>query len=209
PRDAARQNAPLKVRTLDRVGSLLDYEDFARAYSGIAKELATWSWDGQRRGGILSVAAPGGDPMPAAALATLAGAIRAAGDPFVALRLQSHRPAAFRATFKVKVDLAYDRPLVIAALVAALRAHFSFDARAFGQPVALAEVMATLQGVAGIVAVDVDTLVRTDGIGGSGLDQPLPAAVPDLGSLGGAGAAGRPTRSSGSSRPGRQPRGAA
>ena len=205
PRDAARQNAPLKVRTLDRVVSLLDYEDFARAYSGIAKALATWSWDGQRRGVFLTVAAPGGDPVADAVLEKLAGAIRAAGDPFVALRLQSHRPAAFRTTFKVKVDLAYDRPLVIAALVAALRAHFSFDARAFGQPVALAEVMATLQGVAGIVAVDVDTLVRTDGIGGSGLDQPLPAAVPDLGSLGDAEAAELLTLSSDPIEPGDMP----
>ena len=44
--DDARQNAPLTVLTLDRAVSLKDYEDFARAFSGIAKALATWTWDG-------------------------------------------------------------------------------------------------------------------------------------------------------------------
>src|SRR5262249_17375562 len=67
------------------------------------------------------------------------------------------------------------------------------------------EVMATLQGVDGIVAVDVDTLDRTDGIGGSGLDQPLPAAVPDLGSLGDAEAAELLTLSSDPIAPGDMP----
>src|SRR5205823_2679706 len=38
----ARRNAPLTVLTLGRVLSLQDYEDFARAFSGIVKALATW-----------------------------------------------------------------------------------------------------------------------------------------------------------------------
>ena len=46
----ARQNAPFTVLTLERVVSLQDYEDFARAYPGIAKALATWTWDGRKRG---------------------------------------------------------------------------------------------------------------------------------------------------------------
>jgi Baseplate J-like protein len=189
PRDAARDNAPLQVRTLDRVVSLLDYEDFARAYAGIAKALATWSWDGQRRGVFLTVAGPEGDPVADEVLARLESAIRRAGDPFVALRLKSYRPAEFRVRFKVKVDPASDKPVVLASTVDALRDRFSFAARAFGQPVALAEVVATIQAVSGVVAVDVDRLVRTDGVGGSGLDQPLPAAVPQPSSLADADAA--------------------
>ena len=51
-------NAPLTVLTLDRVVSLRDYEDFARAFAGIAKALATWSWDGERRGVFVTVAGP-------------------------------------------------------------------------------------------------------------------------------------------------------
>ena len=45
----ARRNAPLTVLTLERAVSLQDYEDFSRAFAGVAKALATWIWDGTRR----------------------------------------------------------------------------------------------------------------------------------------------------------------
>ena len=54
----ARQNAPRTVLTLDRVVSLQDYEDFSRSYAGIAKALATWTWDGRTRGVFITVAGP-------------------------------------------------------------------------------------------------------------------------------------------------------
>jgi predicted phage baseplate assembly protein len=205
PRDAARDNAPLQVRTLDRVVSLLDYEDFARAYSGIAKALATWSWDGQHRGVFLTLAGPQGDAVADEVLAKLESSIRKAGDPFVPLRLKSYRPAAFRVRFKVKVDPTYDKPAVLAHVVEHLRYRFSFAARAFGEFVALAEVVATVQAVPGVVAVDVDRLVRTDGVGGSGLAQPLPAAVPQPSSLAGADAAELLTLSAAPIHPGDMP----
>jgi len=40
---AIRPNLPLSVRTLGRVVSLQDYEDFARAFVGVAKAQATWT----------------------------------------------------------------------------------------------------------------------------------------------------------------------
>jgi hypothetical protein len=94
---------------------------------------------------------------------------------------------------------------VLARTVESLRDRFSFAARAFGQAVALAEVVATVQGVPGVVAVDVDRLIRTDGVGGSGLDQPLPAAVPQPNSLAGADAAELLTLSAAPIHPGDMP----
>src|SRR5262249_55993146 len=111
----------------------------------------------------------GGGAVADDVLARLESAIRRAGDPFVALRLKSYRPAAFRVRFKVKVDPASDKPAVLASTVDSLRDRFSFAARAFGQPVALAEVVASVQSLSGVVAVDVDRLVRTDGVAGSGV----------------------------------------
>ena len=35
--DDLRRNAPLPIHTLDRIVSLRDYEDFARAFTGVAK----------------------------------------------------------------------------------------------------------------------------------------------------------------------------
>ena len=46
--DDARQSAPLHLRTLERVVSLQDYEDFARAFAGVARALATWTWSAAR-----------------------------------------------------------------------------------------------------------------------------------------------------------------
>ncbi len=189
PSGSARENAPLTVLTLDRVVSLSDYEDFARAYAGIKKALATWSWDGERRGVFVTVAGPGGAPVADGVVELLLGAIRKAGDPWVPLRVASFRPARFRTGFKLKVDPARSKEKVTAAVVAALRTGFGFEARDFGQQVALSDVIATIQNVVGVTAVDVDTLARTDGVGGSGLAAPLPCAVPQATSLSGTQAA--------------------
>ena len=182
-RDGARENAPLTVLTLDRVVSLSDYEDFARAYAGIAKSLATWSWDGERRGVFITVAGPNGAPVADDIVTLLVGAIRQSGDPFVPLRVGSFRLARFSVAFKTKIDAAYEKAKVNASVVDALRTRFGFAARSFGQSISLSEVIAVIQGVAGVTAVDVDSLVRKDGIGASGLVNPLPAALPQTNSL--------------------------
>ncbi|MEP6779518.1 MAG: putative baseplate assembly protein [Gemmatimonadaceae bacterium] len=183
PRDNASENAPITVLTLDRVVSLRDYEDFARGYAGIAKSLATWTWDGQRRGVFVTVAGSDGAAVSDDVLALLTSAIRAAGDPFVPIRVASYRPATLVSSFKLKIDANYDADIVNAAVVDAARNHFGFKARAFGQGVALSEFIATLQNVTGVVAVDVDALQRKDGVGGFGLVTSLPSALPQVGSL--------------------------
>jgi predicted phage baseplate assembly protein len=184
PRDAARDNAPLTVLTMDRVVSLRDYEDFARAYAGIGKALATWSWDGERRGVFITVAGPDGAPVDGKVVDLLAGAIREKGDPHVPLRVASFRGETFTTAFHLKTDPVFEKAKVHAAVVDGLREAFGFRARAFGQPVAQSDVFATIARVAGVVGVDLDSLVRIDGLGGSGLDAPLPADLPEAGALG-------------------------
>jgi hypothetical protein len=51
---------------------------------------------------------------------------------------------------------------VLAAAQQAARDAFSFARRGFGQPVTRSEVIALLQGVPGVVAVQVGSLRRTD-----------------------------------------------
>jgi predicted phage baseplate assembly protein len=167
-RDDTRRNAALPIRTLDRIVSLKDYEDFARAFTGIAKALATWTWDGHRRGVFVTVAGVGGKPVPEGGLthANLLAATRVAGEDDVPLRVQSYVAAFFRVAAGVRVDPAYRVELVLPAVEAALRAAFSFDAREFGQPVSKSEVVAAMQAVPGVVAVDLDLFERTDRAGG-------------------------------------------
>jgi hypothetical protein len=159
--------------------SLLDYEDFSRAFAGIAKALATWTWDGQTKRVFITIAGPGGAEIKADSdtYINLLAALQQAGDPFVSLRVKSYRPAHFRFAGKVKVNPDYQTDLVLAAVEQALRKQFSFDVRAFGQPVFLSEVIAAVQAVPGVVAVDVNKLYRTGAA--ASLQTRLLAALPE------------------------------
>ncbi len=85
--DDARASAPLHVLTLDRVVSLEDYQNYALAFAGIAKALATWTWSGRTRGVFLTVAGANGtvfqsdDPT----ITNLKAALWNAGNPYVPL----------------------------------------------------------------------------------------------------------------------------
>jgi hypothetical protein len=160
PQDEARANAPLTVLTLDRVVSLRDYEDFARAYAGVAKALAAWVWTGETREVLLTVAGPEGRPVGEVTLQNLVGALRGAGDRYLPLKVKEYDQASFGITAKVKADPDHVPELVKAALEASLNERFGFEARSFGQGVALSEVVAAMQAVAGVVMVDVDEIYR-------------------------------------------------
>jgi hypothetical protein len=103
-------------------------------------------------------------------------AIRASGDPNVAIEVESYRPALFRIDAGISVHPDYLPDKVLAEIEQTLRDRFSFDARAFGQAVHLSEVMSVIHSVEGVVAVDVDALYRS---GEPAVRNPrLPAAVP-------------------------------
>jgi len=157
----AQQNAPVTVLTLDRVVSLEDYEDFSRTYAGIAKALATWTWDGRTRGVFLTVAGPLGATVSTSLAADLITAIHAAGDPFVPVQAVSYQKALFKLAGKIKIDPDYEAEKVLTAANDKLRDAFSFANRQFGQPVNLSEVIALVQELAGVIAVDIDSLYRT------------------------------------------------
>ncbi len=139
---------------------MLDYEDFARAFSGIAKAQARVL---QVRAGpavAITVAAADGAPLTQASPVwqKLLAALKAGGDPHVAVTLMPYQASTFRLGIRVKVDPAYDPDLVLPAVEEALRAHFSFDARALGQPVQESDVVAVAQAVPGVIAGDVTRL---------------------------------------------------
>jgi hypothetical protein len=92
----------------------------------------------------------------------LLSAMRKAGDHFVHLSLDTYRPVFFRLAAKVKIQGEYLAEKVLIEAEAAVRRQFSFDARFFGQPVMRSEVLAVLQSVPGVVAVDIDRFYRAD-----------------------------------------------
>ena len=167
PRDSARRNAPLAVRTLDRIVSLRDFEDFASAYAGIGKAQAVWLWDGQGRMVHLTVAGVDGRNIaPGSALATnLRAAIDAVRPAHQVLTIAAATVLRFGLTAGVRVLPDFKTRSVLAALRAALAAAFGFEQRSYGQALAGSQVLAVMQAVSGVAWVDLDTLRQRDAAG--------------------------------------------
>jgi hypothetical protein len=178
-----RDNLPLEVMTLDRVVSLQDHEDFSRAFAGVAKALAVELWDGERRAVAITVAGPDGAAIPpgSTVYTNLTSALRLSGDPYRVFTVDTYRPALFRIDATLTYDPAYQPDLVRSAVIAALQAGFSFEAREFAQPVALSEVIGVIQNVDGVTAVDVNELFRTDVSPAQHPEPWLPADPPAVG----------------------------
>ena len=162
--DEARGNGPLTVLTLGRIVSLRDYGDFARAFSGVAKAQATLASSSPGRHVLVTVAGPDAAAIEetSSLYANLVGAMRAAGDPQVPLRVKTFVHAFF--TLAGTILCAPDRieAKVFAEIEKALRDAFSFTVREFSQSVARSEVVATIHAVPGVVAVDLDLFHRVD-----------------------------------------------
>ncbi len=158
--DEARTNAPLTVLTLERIVSLKDFEDFARAFAGIGKAKAQTLWTGEQRLIHITVAAANGDGVsPTSELyINLVRAIGAQRDPVQRVVVASFKRHIFSLSASVLFDPRYVREDVEVQVSNALLDAFSFEKREFGQPVTAAEVVTVMQTVQGVVAVDLDTL---------------------------------------------------
>ncbi|MGH2354694.1 MAG: putative baseplate assembly protein, partial [Chloroflexota bacterium] len=175
----ARANAPLTVLTLDRIVSLRDFEDFARAFAGIGKAQAVTLWNGQANLAHVTIAGTGGDPVdPRSPLFTnLRQAIDAVRDPVQQVHLDSFEPQWFGIAASLLIDPRYVAADVLAGGGAALREAFAFEQRAFGQAVTAAEAITVLQGVSGVQAVDLDGLFAVPAPGAPP-PGPLPGSPP-------------------------------
>ncbi|HEX7979866.1 MAG TPA: putative baseplate assembly protein [Gemmatimonadaceae bacterium] len=156
--DKARQAAPGTVRTFGRAVSLRDFEDTALMAGEVAKARATWVWAGERRAIHLTIAAQGGATFTAAGLKRIAATLLSERDPNHKLLIANYTPVAVLVDASIIVDDRYVTADVLAAARAALLLDLAFEQRHFAQPVYLSEIFAVLQSVAGVVAVDVNTL---------------------------------------------------
>ena len=184
PLTSAAASAPLSVSTLGRAVSILDYQNFALNFAGIAKALATWTWVGSQRAVVLTVAGIEGAAVDADSdtATKLIAALADFGDPNVPLLLQSYAPM----TFELGINILPSDPNSLVAtqqaVEAALRAAYSFDARSFGQWVSLSDVLAVAQGVSGVTAVQITQLYLTGS--SPGLNPLLAAASASAGGQG-------------------------
>lgn len=162
----ARSNAPLTVLTMDRIVSLRDFEDFARAFSGIGKAQAVELWNGETKLVHVTIADDDGDALAedSDAFKNLRDAIDAARDPTAEVEIQSRELLSFGVKATVYHDDRYVDEEIQAEVEDALVEAFSFDQRVFGQPVTAAEIIGVIHQVEGVVAVDLDRLTLAGGV---------------------------------------------
>jgi hypothetical protein len=156
--DQTRGNAPNTVRTFGRIVSLEDFEDAAREFAGVAKAHASWAWSGEDQVVYLTVSGVQGAAITGQTYADLVADLDSRRDPNRALRVRGYTPIPIRLEATLFVDAHYVADDVLALVQSALTSFFSFDNQRFGQPVHLSNVYAALQGVAGVVGIDITTL---------------------------------------------------
>lgn len=159
PLAAIRDNAPNTVRTFDRVISLCDFEDAARAYAGVAKARAAWRWEGEERVVHLTVAGDGDVPLGPTALANLEDYLDARRDPYRRMKVANARKVPVEIELRIEPAADHEADKVQQAVVQALVDFLAFDRVDLGQPVQLSEVYGVVQGVAGVLAADLDRLM--------------------------------------------------
>jgi predicted phage baseplate assembly protein len=161
--DQARQNAPLAVAALDRLVSTQDYADFARTFAGIGKASAVRLSDGYRQ--LVHVTIAGADDIPIEKTSdlyrNLFKALHDFGDPYLPIQVEVRRLLLLVIQARVRVLPDYLWEKVEPKVRAALLEKFSFASRELGQDALLSEAISTIQSVAGVQFVDVDTF---DGI---------------------------------------------
>ncbi|MBS0465697.1 MAG: hypothetical protein JSR14_00565 [Proteobacteria bacterium] len=172
----ARRNATLTLLAFERVVSLSDYQDYARAFPGIAKARADRvSVAGSPRVLVSVLGATGGAPG-AEVLDHLRQAIADQSDPSQQFTLQAAALRYFRCAAGLVIDPQYEAAAVLADCQARLLQAYGFAARDLAQPVTAAAVLALLQQVPGVVALDL-TLLQPYGQaqGGAAVQEVLPA----------------------------------
>ncbi|MCP3959024.1 MAG: putative baseplate assembly protein [bacterium] len=162
--DETRWRAPLSLRTLERIVSLQDYEDFCLTYAGIAKAKGTALDTGGGRLLQVTVATTDGEPMAAGGdlHRELMSAIEAARSGPAATSIDSCR----RVPFELAAEIVYDpdrRPGEIERRVRRrLAATYTHEHSRFGARVTASKLLELIGGVAGVESVSLKRLHRSD-----------------------------------------------
>jgi len=155
----ARRNAPNAVMALDRLVSTRDYADFSRNFAGIGKAAAVELPAGRRT--VVHVTIAGVDDIPidvdSDLFRNLHRALETLGDPFQPVRLATRELLILVISAKIRIDPNYVWERVVRKIRAKLLAAFGFEQRDLGQDATSSDVLATMQGVRGVLYVDLDS----------------------------------------------------
>lgn len=156
--DQARKNAPLAVMALDRLVSTQDYADFARTFGGVGKAAAARLTDGRRQAVCVTIA--GADDIPIETTSdlyrNLYTALHRFGDPYLPIQLQVRERLSLVVSASVRIHANHLWDAVEPKIRAAMLDAFCFEKTELGRDLLLSSAVTVIQGVPGVVYVDVD-----------------------------------------------------
>jgi predicted phage baseplate assembly protein len=169
-----RRNIPLRVTAFDRLVSVPDYEDFAKARAGIGRASARRLFNGTRQ--IVHLTVAGADDIvledDSDIVTTLRASLAAHGDNAGPAEVVVREAVLLVLSANIRVHPDHSWEIVEPAVRTALLNRFGFRSRELGQPAYLSEVLAAAQAVAGVDHVDVDVFAGVPGnITPVGLDR--------------------------------------
>jgi predicted phage baseplate assembly protein len=159
-RDQARKNAPLVVRSLDRLVSVRDYADFARTFAGIGKASAVELSNGSIDVVHLTIAGVGDIPIdPSSDLfQNLRQALFSLGDPLQEVRVATREVLTVIISARIRRQPDYPWQDLEARVRARLLDAFGFERRELAQSITSSEVLGVIQSVRGVEFVDLEVL---------------------------------------------------
>jgi predicted phage baseplate assembly protein len=169
-----RRNIPLRVTAFDRLVSVPDYEDFAKARAGIGRASARRLFNGTRQ--IVHLTVAGADDIvledDSDIVTTLRASLAAHGDNAGPAEVVVREAVLLVLSANIRVHPDHSWEIVEPAVRTALLNRFGFRSRELGQPAYLSEVLAAAQAVTGVDHVDVDVFAGVPGnITPVGLDR--------------------------------------
>ena len=156
---AARVNAPLRIRTLDRAVSVADHADLARDFAGVALSRADAVWDGRETVVVVSVLGPDGSAVSEGLIGDLGSALAAARDAGTRFAIRAGELVRFGVEVDLAHDPAYERAAVEAAVRAALAEAYAAPRLPFATALPAARVLVTVRTVPGVTACTLPRLL--------------------------------------------------
>lgn len=153
----ARENAPLVTLTLNRLVSLLDFEDYARAYKGISKAHAFWIWDDQRKVVYLSLATDSQTSVVKgdSTYENLLGSMNKIKDPSIPIKIANLNKESFiKKQFYLNIGISVENDILFLDVKPIIEEKiietYDFSQRKFGQKITDTEIIALVHSVKGV-----------------------------------------------------------
>jgi photosystem II stability/assembly factor-like uncharacterized protein len=179
-REEIRWKAPRTLRTLGRIVSLQDFEDFALDFPGIEKARAWGMIIGGSQAVQITLAAAGGEPIPEGGglILELLDAIHRSRALDTPVYLQSYRAVRVLTAANVQVAPGFLWDDVRKDILAAVADEFGFARSRFGGGISAAAVVSAMQRVRGVQGVDLDSFSWAGRSGGGEDPRERRAAPP-------------------------------